>query len=588
MSVNNLVTVEINLYRLPFRYKLYYNKINKKFNAYIKKDENKNINIINNLWNYYVNILSISERKKQCIKLHFSLNLEKDKNIKDITKILRKINCLELEPESKIETINDESLIEYKIEQLTELIIYTNDKNKIIYPNKSIYEYSSDNVPIKINVYEVLNTNGMKIIFKEDNVNNEINTDISLYSYFIKKNQITNLDEFRYYLNYSKEYKLNKNSNKEHILSLNEYMVYFPKEIINKDTKKTRKIITEYIIPIFHYYKSNKDSVYLFRDFYHEKIRQFPNQYIILNNSVNISGKQLYEYIWYLNSLYMNHPNIITNEFWWNKNLIEKNDKINIKNCYPFVLRYTEIPKEREEYHTNLIHCPLCSWHTFCPGCIINPNESLEKLSSSFGIVVDWCTSFVNEEFIEPNFNLSKEISRNIIIENLPSNEKNKQIQNIKDYFNLFLEEKDLVDPLYCQKCQRPEIFTKEYSINKLPYILILSLKTLKRKQVSHYLLKQYIEFPLYDLEINEKKYDLYGVINYNVNTINSEHSGYYTCIIKINNEWKMLDDDKIYSINENEIMNKDAHILFYICKDSPYNQDYYKYILSFLNNENN
>ena len=50
----------------------------------------------------------------------------------DITKLLRGIKPLELEPENIRETYNDEKLIEYKVEHLTDLITYSKEKNKII------------------------------------------------------------------------------------------------------------------------------------------------------------------------------------------------------------------------------------------------------------------------------------------------------------------------------------------------------------------------------------------------------------------------------------------------------------------------
>jgi hypothetical protein len=316
-------------------------------------------------------------------------------------------------------------------------------------------------------------------------------------------------------------------------------MIIFPKEKIDKETYKSRQIICEFAIPIFHYYRSNKKSTYLFRDFYHTKINEFPVQYVILNNIFDMTGKQLYEYIWNLNILYMNHPNIDTNHFWWNQendNLInaENNkDKINIKKCYPFVLRYFEILEKVENYNSKVIHCPLCSWYTFCPGCIINPKDSLEKFTSNIGIVVDWCFSFIQEEFQAFNFRLYKEIDSQEISENLPVLDKEQNYQSIHDCFNLFFEEEKLEDPLYCRNCQGPEDFTKRYSINRLPYVLILSLKRFKFNQNSNFKLRQMITYPLYDLEIGNEKmkkmYDLYGIVNH----YGSINSGHYTAIIK-------------------------------------------------------
>jgi hypothetical protein len=194
----------------------------------------------------------------------------------------------------------------------------------------------------------------------------------------------------------------------------------------------------------------------------------------------------------------MNHPNLDTKDFWWNKindnkdknntenstknnnkdnnnNINDnKNDKDNInkkekdffkKLDYPFVLRYFEIKEKKEEdiYYMKLIHCPLCPWYSYCPGCIIDPRGDLSKITSKQGIVVDWCYNFIEEEL--STFNLKptiKEIDSQIISENLPIMDKEQNYQSIQDCFNLFFEEEDLEDPLYCFHCEGPESFSKK------------------------------------------------------------------------------------------------------------------------------
>ena len=141
LSLCKMVTVEVYLYRLPFRYKLYFDKINKQFEAYLKKDENKNISYVKNLWNYYSNVLTLEEKKQHAIELHFSFDLEREKKMVDITKILRAIKPLELEPENITETYNDEKMTEYKLDQFTDFITYSKEKNRIIYPYSPIDEF---------------------------------------------------------------------------------------------------------------------------------------------------------------------------------------------------------------------------------------------------------------------------------------------------------------------------------------------------------------------------------------------------------------------------------------------------------------
>ena len=613
LSLCRMVNVEIYLYRLPFIYKLYYDKINKDFESYIKKEENKNTNIFQNLWKYYSNVLSNEQKKQHVIKLHFSFDLEREKKMTDITKILRGIKILELEPENITEVYSDKNLIEYKVNHLTDLITYSKEKGRIIYPDSSIDKYVNIEDNIIINVYEILNTNGMQLLYNKDNSNDE--EIFNIYTYLLKTNQ--NLNKFTELLKNTKfssgnsnknnfnikdnqekneiitENKINEHKKEANIISLKEQMIYYQKEIINYE--KTC-IKSEFAIPIFHYYRSTKQSQYLFRDFVHEKISQFPVQYIILNNYYNITPKQLYDYIWNLNTLYMNHPNLETNKFWWNlieskletpeSTSINKNNKENIhaKKCYPFVLRYCEMPSDNnDEFRSHLLHCPICPWYSFCPGCIIDPKEkNLLKLVSNLGIVVDWCTDFINEEFITANFKFSQNIESQVISENLPILDKDQTYQSIKDCFDLFLVEEILEDPLYCHNCQGPEDFTKRYSINKLPYVLILSLKRFKFNQNSNFKLRQMITYPVYDLKLGDKCYDLYGVVNH----YGSISSGHYTAIIKKDGkDWYMCDDSRVYKIDENRVMHSNAYILFYICKESPYKNDYIRFMKSTMNN---
>ena len=361
-------------------------------------------------------------------------------------------------------------------------------------------------------------------------------------------------------------------------------MTYLDNQVIDSIVNKSNTNSKfEFAVPVYHYKTSHKKPNYLFRKFNQLKLREFPVQYIILNDSYNLSAKNLYNYIWNLNKAYMNHPNLDQSQFWWNKitqeeNIISYNGKL----CYPFVLRYFEITDEKErDYTQDLIHCPLCPWFSFCPGCIIDPRNDLTSLSSSLGIAVDWCYNFIEDELNTTNFQLMKDIDSQVISENLPLNDKEQNYQSINDCFKLFFDEENLEDPLYCHHCKGPENFSKKYSINRLPYVLILSLKRFKFNKNSNFKLRQMITYPLYNLELEGKKYDLYGVINH----YGSINSGHYTAIVKNKlKEWILCNDSSVYKIDEKRVMHSNAYILFYISQESPYNFDYIKMMKSLMN----
>ena len=127
----------------------------------------------------------------------------------------------------------------------------------------------------------------------------------------------------------------------------------------------------------------------------------------------------------------------------------------------------------------------------------------------------------------------------------------------------------------------KPEKFYRQYKLKKLLNILILSLKRFQLLENNIFKLNRMINYPLYNFELLNRKYDLYGVINHN-GTFNS---GHYNAIVKVKDEWIMCDDEKIYPIEEKKVINKNAYILFYVAKDFSINSKrYIKDIISHLN----
>ena len=588
LSLCKMVTVEIYLYKLPFIYKLYYSEINPKFKEYISNPQNSKLTITQNLWNFYSSELTIEEKKNQSLILHFSFDLEREKKMTDIINIIRGIKILELEQEKREKIDENEEIKLYNIEHYTELITYSKEKNRIIYPDQELDKYVNIEDKIIINVYEVLNSKGIKLIYQDNSINKK---SMTLYSLIPLKDKLKSIDDIKNKLSKQKqkenegETPLRKKEEDIKIISLRVKMTYLKdQEIDSIVSKASPDYKFEFALPIFHYKISKKKSNYLFNKFFHIKIKDFPVQYIILNDDYSLSAKNLYNYIWNLNKAYLNHPNLDPSQFWWNK--IAQNENISLtenKLCYPFVLRYYEILDEKDkDYYQELIHCPLCPWFSFCPGCIIDPRSDLKKLSSNFGIVVDWCQNFIEDELNSANFQIIKEIDSQIISENLPINDKEQNYQSINDCFKLFFDEENLEDPLYCHHCHGPENFSKKYSINRLPYVLILSLKRFKFNKNSNFKLRQMITYPLYDLDLEGKKYDLYGVINH----YGSINSGHYTAIVKNKEkEWILCNDSSVYKIEEKRVMHSNAYILFYISKESPYSFDYIKMMKSLMNN---
>ena len=219
LSLCKLVTVHINLFRLPFKYKVYYAKINEAFKNFAENEDNKNKNIQEILVDYYSMKLSFEQKMEHAVYLSFEFDYEREKSIGDLIKLLRNIPLLELEPpESDVyinKDTNKEEIKEYKIRHDTELITYFTNSNKIIKNDVIIDKFVDINDKIQLNIYEVLNTNGFykvnKDYFKSEKYN--------LFSYKFNKKSISNIDELKkqientnYFKNEIKEEELPKNN----------------------------------------------------------------------------------------------------------------------------------------------------------------------------------------------------------------------------------------------------------------------------------------------------------------------------------------------------------------------------------------
>jgi hypothetical protein len=159
----------------------------------------------------------------------------------------------------------------------------------------------------------------------------------------------------------------------------------------------------------------------------------------------------------------------------------------------------------------------------------------------------------------------------------------------IEELLKLYFEIEYIDFDIECEKCKQKAKHKKEIKISRPPEILILSLQRINESNNSK--LRYLVNFPQ-NLDINEFvdqdcgfarecKYHLFAVINH----VGSINSGHYTAIIKNSKkEWIICDDSSVYKIEEKRVMHANAYILFYICKESPYKNDYIKFMKSIMN----
>lgn len=107
--------------------------------------------------------------------------------------------------------------------------------------------------------------------------------------------------------------------------------------------------------------------------------------------------------------------------------------------------------------------------------------------------------------------------------------QKENTQKSLGDCLSLFLESEYLEgedQKIYCSNCRSQNNFFKQYKLDRLPPILIISLKRFKFAKMYKTKIENLIDFPIYDLDLSELcgnenllpegiryKYDLFGII---------------------------------------------------------------------------
>lgn len=260
----------------------------------------------------------------------------------------------------------------------------------------------------------------------------------------------------------------------------------------------------------------------------------------------------------------------------------------------------------RAPYHFALLHtatqgglCPFCPWIKACKGCTIE--ESSEPLSVvGFS---DACTICIEWEIVEEVVLGSKEVE--VVLDDSVE----AHLERVKNKIELvsLLENftaPEQVDGVYCGRCQamRPQL--KQIQVWRAPPILILHLKRFEHTAYRHSKLQHLVTYPLvgFDLapflvesgdggtgEVEDgefvdsdfiglkayggkkhggfsRKYDLYGVIEHS----GGVGAGHYVAIVKHEGDdnWYCFDDEKVFKIDQDKVVSKNAYLLFYIRQD--------------------
>ncbi|CAK5267757.1 unnamed protein product [Mycena citricolor] len=160
----------------------------------------------------------------------------------------------------------------------------------------------------------------------------------------------------------------------------------------------------------------------------------------------------------------------------------------------------------------------------------------------------------------------------------------------IDAFFNREIMDKD--DAWDCPKCKTKRRATKELSLARLPPILVIHLKRFEIHGRFSDKIDTFVDYPVKSLDLTNfmppplppgadksqlnggmpmssddprvqlppYKYNLYAVTNHTGNLT----SGHYTAFIADRDGWKSCDDSSIRSVDEKQVVNQRAYVLFY------------------------
>lgn len=528
------ITISIILHRLPFKYKVYYKEMHNALDE--NKNQNQIVNVLSTIKDNLIdNTININNDKEKLylsplatsIPLKLSLTLKQKDKLSTVVSKLRSMIDLDLEQYNELNTsssMSDDFINVFS----TTFILFNEQYDAFLDINKDITSNCCNGDTL--HVYELLNSKGINLL-KENLF--ELSLCKSVNTIFTDKNiKIVS-------------YNIQNSISNEKIMQ----DALMP----NNEIQKT--IYYEYLIEIKHRYPKTTYP-YLFHKTTFYSLGFMPDYLLINNSKANITSMSLYNYIWEKYSYVL--PSTSNTLIWWESNSVVK------QACYPFVLKLIDANKGV---------CSFCPWFKLCKGCRIRPSNDNMFIPPRTSIVVEWCYELVKsgQIFINTTLTLvySKEAQNEIkdinqLYEDKPINESNNsQVKSIYQCLDLWFQKETLDDALMCNKCQSTTIHSKIDRIVRLPKYLVLTLKRFNQMvYASNIKDNSLIDFPIKDLVVNGKSYDLNGVI-YHTGSANIGH--YYTIIKGVEDKWVSLNDKKITLIeNESKIITNQAYILIY------------------------
>jgi ubiquitin carboxyl-terminal hydrolase 8 len=229
----------------------------------------------------------------------------------------------------------------------------------------------------------------------------------------------------------------------------------------------------------------------------------------------------------------------------------------------------------------NSIEEEICEEVIFIPGNINNNNYNNNQLSISDDLIKLQANSMW-QKFIKKEFSIIKNLFCGMNHVTITCNICNNQVHNfdmfqilqlsicsnkLYDCLDKFITKETLdTDNMYnCEFCGRKNKASKNTKIWKAPPILVIQLKRFESYRGK---ITDLVDYPL-ELDLSKytngiNKYKLFAINNH---ISNHTRSGHYTSIVKnrLDNTWYEFDDSNVLQkVEETDLVNKNAYMLFY------------------------
>uniref|UniRef100_A0A1D1Z570 Ubiquitin carboxyl-terminal hydrolase 21 n=1 Tax=Anthurium amnicola TaxID=1678845 RepID=A0A1D1Z570_9ARAE len=226
---------------------------------------------------------------------------------------------------------------------------------------------------------------------------------------------------------------------------------------------------------------------------------------------------------------------------------------------------------QQEDAH-EFLHCLLESLHSSClaPHSSDNTLQKDSFIKKIFGgrlrSQVQCCDCGHRSDTYEPLLDLSLEI---------------EDAESLEDALESFTTVEKIEDPeikFTCEGCKAQVSVQKQFTLDQVPPVIALHLKRFKSNGYIADKIDKFVKYPL-DLDLKpfhsnpevegELKYELYAAVMHQ--GISSLYGHYYSFVRPSPDLWYIMDDEKVYSVNEESALSQNAYILFYMKRGTPW-----------------